>query len=158
MPVDSRSTPEAQTETKTKQTEVSRHAILLFDGVCSLCNGFVNFVIDNDPDGYFWLGALQSDAARPYLEAFDQEVGRLETVVLIENGKLFTRSSAALRVLRRLNMPWSLLYGFVVIPEPIRDWVYDFIASRRYRWFGQRDQCRRPTPELRRRFLKDVGE
>lgn len=134
----------------------SRHAILLFDGVCSLCNGFVNFVIKNDPEGYFQLGALQSEAARPYLEAFEQDSDVLGTVVLIENGEVYTRSTAALRVLRGLKMPWPLLYGFILIPKQVRDRVYDFIASHRYKWFGQRDTCRRPTPELRERFLEGL--
>lgn len=136
---------------------ISRHAILLFDGVCSLCNGFVNFVIDRDPEGYFKLGALQSDAARPYLDTFEQDLQGLDTMVLIEDGKLYTRSSAALRVLRRLNMPWSLLYGFILVPKGLRDWIYEVVASHRYEWFGQRDQCRRPTPELRQRFLEEVS-
>lgn len=136
---------------------ISRHAILLFDGVCSLCNGFVNFVIDRDPEGYFKLGALQSDAARPYLDAFERDLQGLDTMVLIENGKLYTRSSAALRVLRRLSMPWPLLYGLVLVPKGLRDRIYEIVASHRYEWFGQRDQCRRPTPELRRRFLEEVA-
>lgn len=141
---------------ETESQSVSRHAILLFDGVCNLCNGFVNFVIDNDPEGYFQLGALQSEAARPYLDAFEQDLQGLDTVVLIENGKLYTRSSAALRVLRRLAMPWPLFYGFIVVPKFIRDRIYDVVASQRYQWFGQRDSCRRPTPELQQHFLEKV--
>lgn len=158
MPVDSTSAPETGTGTDSERPEVSRHAIVLFDGVCTLCNGFVNFVIDNDPEGYFRLGALQSDAARPYLQAAEQAVGAQDTVVLIENGQLYTRSSAALRVLRRLSLPWSLFYGLILVPKPVRDWVYDFIASRRYEWFGRRDHCRRPTPEVRQRFLEEAGD
>lgn len=135
----------------------SRHAILLFDGVCSLCNGLVNFVINRDPQGYFKLGALQSDAARPYLDAFEQDIQGLDTMVLIEDGKLYTRSTAALRVFRRLSMPWPLLYGFVFVPKALRDRIYEVIASHRYEWFGQREHCRRPTPDLRKRFVEDVA-
>lgn len=132
------------------------HGVLLFDGVCNLCNGFVNFVIDHDPEGYFKLGALQSDAARPYLEAFDVDPDALESVVLIEGGTAYHRSTAALRVARHLTGPWPLLYAFIAVPKPLRDWVYRQIATNRYDWFGKRDQCRMPTPELQARFLTDV--
>jgi predicted DCC family thiol-disulfide oxidoreductase YuxK len=130
-------------------------AILLFDGVCNLCNGFVNFVLDHDSEGEILMGALQSEAARPYLQAFDMDPEALGTVVLIENGQPYTRSTAALRVLRRLDAPWPLLYAFIAVPRPLRDWVYDRIAANRYQWFGKRDQCRMPTPELKARFLED---
>ena len=130
-------------------------ALLLFDGVCNLCNGAVNFVIEADPDAYFRLGTLQSDAARPYLRAFGRDPEAMSTVVLIENGQLYTRSTAVLRVLRRLEAPWSLLWAFIVVPRPVRDWLYDRVAASRYDWFGQRDECRVPTPDLRARFLDD---
>lgn len=130
-------------------------ALLLFDGVCNLCNGFVNFVLDADSEGYFLLGALQSAAARPHLRAFGVDPEALDSVVLIENGRLYTRSTAALRVFRRLDAPWPLLYGLVAVPSPLRDWAYDVIAANRYQWFGKREECRVPTPELRARFLED---
>lgn len=130
-------------------------ALLLFDGVCNLCNGLVNFVLDHDSEGDFLLGALQSEAARPYLRAFGVDPEALDTVVLIENGQLYRRSTAALRVVRRLDAPWLLLYGLVVVPRPVRDWMYDRIASNRYQWFGKRSECRVPTPELKDRFLED---
>lgn len=131
-------------------------AILLFDGVCNLCNGAVNVLIDADPDAYFRLATLQSDAARPYLQAFglDPETAT-DSVILIENGQLYTRSTAVLRVARRLDVPWSLLWAFIVVPRPVRDWVYDRIAASRYQWFGQRDTCRTPTPDVRAHFLED---
>jgi len=134
-----------------------RQAILFFDGVCNLCNRFVNFVLDADSDAYFLLGALQSDEARPYLEAFGVNPEALDSVVLIENGRLYTHSTAALRVCRRLDAPWPLLYAFIVVPRPLRDRVYDVIAANRYEWFGKRDECRLPTPEVRARFLEDPG-
>jgi len=130
-------------------------ALLLFDGVCNLCNGAVNLVIEADPDAYFRLGTLQSDAARPYLRAFGRDPEAMSTVVLIENGRLYTRSTAVLRVLRRLEAPWSLLWAFIILPRPVRDWLYDRVAAGRYDWFGQRDECRVPTPDLRARFLDD---
>ncbi|MFB6273249.1 MAG: thiol-disulfide oxidoreductase DCC family protein [Salinibacter sp.] len=137
-----------------KRSEEAPRALLLFDGVCNLCNGFVNFVLDADSEGAIRLGALQSEAARPYLQAFGLDADDLSTVVLIEEGRLFTRSTAALRVLRRLDSPWPLLYAFIAVPRPLRDWIYDRIADHRYDWFGRRDECRVPAPEERDRFLE----
>lgn len=135
-------------------TSSSAEAVILFDGVCNLCNGFVNFVFDRDPTGYFRVGSLQSDAAKQHLEPFSTDPKALDTVVLVEHGKLYTRSTAALRIVRQLEAPWPLLYAFIVVPRPFRDWVYDVIATHRYDWFGRRDQCRVPTPELQDRFIE----
>ncbi|MFB6232216.1 MAG: thiol-disulfide oxidoreductase DCC family protein [Salinibacter sp.] len=132
------------------------HALLLFDGVCNLCNGFVNFVIDNDPEGYFVLGALQSDAARPYLQAYGVDPEALNTLFLIENGEIYERSTAALRVARHLQAPWPLLYALIAVPAPLRDRVYDWVSNHRYQWFGKRNQCRVPTPDLQSRFLQQA--
>ncbi len=131
----------------------AEHGIVLFDGVCNLCNGFVNFVIDRDPAGYFKFGALQSEAARPYLERFGLRPDYMESIVLIDGGRLYRDSTAALRILRRLKGFWPLLYGLIVIPRPLRDMAYRWIARYRYRWFGRREQCRVPTPDLMVRFL-----
>ncbi len=132
----------------------AQHGIVLFDGVCNLCNGFVNFVIDRDPAGYFKFGALQSEAARPYLERFGLRPDYMDSIVLIENGRLYRDSTAALRILRRLKGLWPLLYALIVVPRPLRDAVYRWIARHRYRWFGRREQCRVPTPDLLARFLE----
>lgn len=132
---------------------LENHGILLFDGVCNLCNGFVNFVIDHDPDAYFKLAALQSDEARPYLEQFDLDPEALDSVVLIENGTAYRKSTAALRVALHLPAPWPAAAVFMAVPRPLRDVVYDLVASNRYDWFGERDACRMPTPELQQRFL-----
>ena len=77
-----------------------------------------------------------------------------DSIVLIDEGRLFTRSTAALRIARRLRFPWPLLYGLIVVPRPLRDFLYDWVARNRYRWFGKRDSCMLPTPELRARFLE----
>ena len=129
------------------------HAVVLFDGVCNLCNASINFVIDHDPEGYFKFAPLQSDEADEILERCSQASGTLESIVLIEDGTCYDRSSAALRIARRLTGGWPLLYGFLAVPRPIRDFVYDWISHNRYRWFGKRDKCRVPTPELQERFL-----
>jgi predicted DCC family thiol-disulfide oxidoreductase YuxK len=133
-----------------------RDPILLFDGVCNLCNGTVNFVIDHDPEGRFRFATLQSDAAMKLARdaGVDPRVGEgLESVVLIEGGRGYTRSTAILRVARLLELPWSLLYGFIILPPFIRDAAYNIVAASRYRMFGRKDVCRVPTPELRARFL-----
>ena len=127
--------------------------MLLFDGVCTLCSGSVRFVIERDPGGRFQFAPLQSEAARRLLEKSPQLLP--DSLVLVEDGRLFTRSTAVLRLARGLRFPWPLAYVFVAVPRPLRDWVYDILASHRYRWFGRRDVCMVPTPELRSRFLND---
>ena len=127
-------------------------SLILFDGVCNLCNGWVNFVIDRDPDGRFIFGALQSDEARDYLSlANDREA--LDSIVLIDAEGVFVRSSAVLRISEGLNGAWPMLRTFRIVPGPLRDAIYDLIARHRYSWFGRRETCRVPTPELSTRFL-----
>jgi len=127
--------------------------VILFDGVCNLCNGVVQFVIARDPTGRFRFAALQSDAARRLLGRRDPPREWPDSIVLVEDGGVFTRSTAALRVARGLRFPWPLAYVFVGVPRPLRDRVYDIVARNRYRWFGRRDACMLPTPELRARFV-----
>jgi predicted DCC family thiol-disulfide oxidoreductase YuxK len=128
-------------------------SVILFDGVCNLCNGFVQFVIERDRGGRFQFGPLQSDAARRLIRAAGAADPLPDSIVLIENGRAWTRSSAALRIARGLSFPWSLAYALIVVPRPLRDWVYEIVARNRYRWFGKRDVCMVPTPALRSRFL-----
>lgn len=130
--------------------------ILLFDGVCNLCNQSVQFIIKHDKQGLFRFAALQSDIGKAMLEKHQLPLDNLDTVVLIMNGKAYTRSSAALQVLRQLGFPWSLMTAFLILPKRFRDLVYDFIAKNRYRWFGQQESCMMPTAELRGRFLDGV--
>ena len=128
-------------------------AVILFDGVCNLCNGFVQFVIARDPHARFRFAPLQSDAAASLLHDAAIATARPDSIVLVEGGRIFIRSEAALRIARRLRFPWPLTYGLIAVPRAIRDWVYDYIAAHRYRWFGRRDVCMVPTPDLRKRFL-----
>ncbi len=128
-------------------------SVILFDGVCNLCNGFVQFVIQRDPDAHFHFAALQSEAGQALLKEHDLSTDRIDTVVLVENGKAYLRSDAALRVAGGLGGLWSMTQIFFIIPRSIRNLIYDFVAARRYRWFGEKDQCMIPTPELRARFL-----
>jgi predicted DCC family thiol-disulfide oxidoreductase YuxK len=129
-------------------------SVILFDGVCNLCNGFVTFVIARDPAGRFRFGSLQSAAAQRLLNSIDSRKPWPDSIVLVENGKVWTRSAAVLRVARGLNFPWPLAYVFVVVPRPLRDWIYNRIAAKRYRWFGKREVCMVPTPGLRARFIE----
>lgn len=128
-------------------------AVILFDGVCNLCNGLVNFLIDQDEEGYFKVGTLQSDEATALLQPHGLDEQRLDSLVLLDGENVYRRSTAALHIARRLGWPWALLYSLIVLPRALRDAVYDWVAANRYRWFGRRDQCRIPTPELKDRFL-----
>lgn len=128
-------------------------SVVLFDGVCNLCNATINFIIDRDPEGYFQFAPLQSDVAQTYLDESVDTSSTLGTVVLYEDGETYARSTAALYIARRLSGAWPLLFLAIVIPRPVRDAVYNWIATNRYEWFGRRDQCRMPTPELKDRFL-----
>jgi predicted DCC family thiol-disulfide oxidoreductase YuxK len=144
---------EAHTGSPHRVSKSPSHQLILFDGVCTLCNGFVQFVIARDPAGRFQFGTLQSASARQLLSRH-QVMGALpDSVVLVEEGKVFTQSTAVLRITRRLTFPWSLATVLLAVPTPIRDTVYAFVSRHRYRWLGQRDQCMLPTPALRSRFL-----
>lgn len=133
---------------------MSEHPIILFDGICNLCSGSVSFIIKRDQDGVFKFTPLQSEAGARLIEKYNIQEKGLETFVLVENGNAYTRSTAALRVLRRLGGHWGFLYGFIMIPTPLRDAVYNFIARNRYKWFGRKDECMVPGPEIRSRFLR----
>jgi predicted DCC family thiol-disulfide oxidoreductase YuxK len=128
-------------------------SILLFDGVCNLCNGFVQFLIKRDHRKQFLYASLQSEEAGALLEAHQLSADTLNTVVLIEDGKAYTHSDVALRVSRQLPGLWPLCYGFVILPKGFRDALYNWVARNRYRWFGKREACMIPTPELKSRFL-----
>jgi len=130
-----------------------QNPILLFDGVCNLCNGFIQFVIKRDPEGVFRFAALQSETGKQLLQRAGYSSEELSTVVLHQQGRFYTHSDVALRVFRQLRFPWPLLYGFVIIPRPLRDAVYNWIARNRYRWFGRREECMMPTPDIQSRFL-----
>jgi predicted DCC family thiol-disulfide oxidoreductase YuxK len=128
--------------------------IVLFDGVCNLCNGAVRFIVARDPDARYRFAALDSDAARAVLRQIGVRTTLPDSIVLVDNTGVSSRSTAALRIARRLTFPWPLLYVFMLVPRPLRDAVYDFVARNRYRWFGRQELCLVPTPDLRGRFLE----
>lgn len=126
--------------------------VVLFDGTCNLCNGSVQFIIDHERTPTLKFASLQSDAARALLGT-ELPPGDPESVMLVEDGRTYSHSTAALRIARYLRAPWRWLAALVVVPRFLRDAVYRFIARNRYRWFGKSETCRVPTPELRARFL-----
>jgi predicted DCC family thiol-disulfide oxidoreductase YuxK len=130
------------------------HPLIIFDGVCNYCCGVVNFIIKRDPRGLFRFAPFQSEAAERILGKFNYPAASLDSFVLIEEGKLYTKSEAGLRVQKLLGGIYSLLYAFIVVPAPLRDAVYDFIARNRYRWFGKKEECMIPDPGIRSRFLE----
>ena len=127
--------------------------IILFDGVCNFCNFWVNFILDKDKEKRFKFASLQSAAGKKLLSDFDLPLNDFETFILIKDKKYFTKSSAALIIAKNLKGFWKLLYAFVIIPKPVRDFFYNLIANNRYKLFGEREFCRIPTPEERERFL-----
>jgi len=129
------------------------HSIILFDGVCNLCNGAVNFVIKRDPGNVFKFTPLQEKQGVLLLKKHAIDAQELDSIVLVENKKVYTKSSAALRIARKMSNLWPLFFVLLIIPSFIRDGVYDFIAKNRYKWFGKKKQCMIPTPGLREKFL-----
>lgn len=129
-------------------------SVVLFDGVCNFCNSSVNFIIDRDPAQHFVFTALQEPVGQQILQDFGLRTEDFDSIVLVKNGKIYQKSSAALQIARGLNGLWPLFFGFWIIPSFVRDVFYDILARNRYRWFGRQESCRMPTPELKTRFLK----
>jgi predicted DCC family thiol-disulfide oxidoreductase YuxK len=127
--------------------------VVLFDGVCNLCNGSVRFVVRHDRRGRFRFASLQSEAGQALLRRHGLDPADLFSVVLVDGGRVTTRSDAALDVARGLGGAWRAAGLLRAVPRPVRDRVYDWVARNRYRWFGRRDACMLPSPELRARFL-----
>lgn len=128
--------------------------ILLFDGVCNLCNGIIQFIIKRDPDGRFRYAPLQSDVATDLLRDCGLPTDRIETFVMIDDGECYTKSAAAIRIATKLGGLYRVVGPFRYIPRPIRDGVYDLVAATRYDIFGRKDECMVPTPEIEDRFLE----
>ncbi|MCW5924659.1 MAG: thiol-disulfide oxidoreductase DCC family protein [Saprospiraceae bacterium] len=127
--------------------------ILLFDGVCNLCNASVQWVLLRDHKAVFKFAALQSETGQALLRRFGLSDKNFDTVVLVDGERIFTRSDAPLEIVRRLGGVWALLFAFKIVPRPIRNAVYDWVARNRYRWFGRREECMLPRPEWKDRFV-----
>ena len=129
------------------------HSIILFDGVCNVCNGAVQFIIKRDKKNHFRFASLQSAEGRKLLAQYELPVNDFNSFVLIENGRVYTRSTGALKVIKKLSGLWPLLYGFIIVPKFIRGSIYNLVATNRYKWFGKKDSCMIPTPEIMAKFL-----
>ncbi|SDC21317.1 thiol-disulfide oxidoreductase DCC family protein [Natrinema hispanicum] len=130
--------------------------VVLFDGVCNLCNGFVQFILPRDTNGRFRFASLQSNVGQELLAEHGLPTDELESVVLIEGDDCYTKSDAVIRIATLLGGVYALFGPFRVLPRRLRDWAYDFVAARRYRWFGKKDQCVMPPSDVSvgERFLE----
>jgi predicted DCC family thiol-disulfide oxidoreductase YuxK len=133
---------------------VTSKAIILFDGVCNFCNSSVNFVMKHDKKDRFRFAPLQSATGKKILQQFHEDTDATDSVILIENSGLYKRSTAILRIAKRLGGAYLLLYGFMIVPRFLRDAVYNFIGRNRYKWFGKKDSCMVPTEEVKKKFME----
>jgi len=129
------------------------HALVLFDGICNFCSGSVLFIIRRDPKGYFRFAALQTESGIMLMKKHNINLTKTDSIILIENNKVYYRSSAALRIARKLKGGWKLFYAAMIIPPFIRNFFYDLVARNRYRWFGKRDHCFVPDQNVKGRFI-----
>ena len=134
------------------QDITSPKAVILFDGVCNFCNSSINFIIKHDKKNYFRFAPLQSEKGKQLLP-FNATQQQLDSLILMENNKIYKRSTAVLRIAKHLNGFYFLLYGFIIIPPFLRDAIYNFIARNRYEWFGKKDNCMIPTQEVKEKFI-----
>jgi predicted DCC family thiol-disulfide oxidoreductase YuxK len=128
-------------------------SVILFDGVCNLCNASIDFIIKRDTKNLFLVGALQGEVGSKLLSDYKVNPKYLDSLVLIEDGKVYFRSSAALRIAKNLSGLWPIFYLFIFLPTSLRDPVYDWIGSNRYKWFGKKNTCRVPTESEKAKFL-----
>ncbi len=130
-----------------------KHKIILFDGVCNLCNGAVTFIIKRDSKNVFKFTALQSETGQELISKFNIDTVKVDSIILIDGDKYYEKSSAALYIAKHLSGAYPLLFGFMLVPKFLRNSVYDYIARNRYKWFGKKESCMIPTPELKTKFL-----
>ncbi|HAY33004.1 MAG TPA: thiol-disulfide oxidoreductase DCC family protein [Ignavibacteria bacterium] len=132
---------------------MEKFKIILFDGVCNLCNSSVNFIIDKDVRNVFKFASLQSETGTKLIKNYNLTAENIDSVILIDNDRAYIKSDAALMIAAELGGVYKILSFMRIIPKFIRDFFYDIIARNRYRWFGKKDVCRIPTPELKSKFL-----
>jgi predicted DCC family thiol-disulfide oxidoreductase YuxK len=135
-------------------SEADAHGIVLFDGTCAFCERSVTFIATRDPDGYFRFGASQTPAAQALLAAFGETRESTRSIILIEDGQLYRKSTAVLRIARRLPPPWSLAAVGLLVPRPLRDAAYAVVAAVRHRLAGRSNACEIPPPEIRERLIR----
>jgi len=130
------------------------HPVILFDGVCNYCNSMVKFIIRQDKKKKFKFAALQSDAGQNLINQFGLPLNNFDSFILIHEKKIYNSSTAALKLYNQLPWYWKWTQLFWVFPRFFRDGVYSIIAKNRYKWFGKKDQCMIPTPDVKERFLE----
>lgn len=131
----------------------SLQRVVLFDGVCNLCSSAVQFIIERDKKNKFQFASLQSQYGQEQLTKYYLADKNIDSIVLIEKGKAYIKSSAALHIAKNMDGLYPLAFVFIIVPPFIRNWVYDWVAKNRYKWYGKKDACWIPTPELRARFI-----
>tara|TARA_R100001530_G_C4299785_1_gene150143 strand:- start:429 stop:875 length:447 start_codon:yes stop_codon:yes gene_type:complete len=131
----------------------NNYKIILFDGVCNLCNDAVTYIIKRDKKNVFKFAALQSEIGQELTSKFNIDTSKVDSIILIDGEKHYEKSSAALHISKYLSGAYPLLFGFMVVPKFIRNSVYDYIAKNRYKWFGKKESCMIPTAELKDKFL-----
>ena len=128
------------------------HTLILFDGECNLCHSWVKFILPKDKRGYFRFAALQSQKGKEIIHQFHIDTNKDDSVILVEKDKIYMRTTAGIRICKRLGFPSNLLLIFYLIPTFIRDRMYDFIAHNRYKWFGKKESCLMMQPGWKDRF------
>jgi len=134
---------------------MSEKQLILFDGVCNFCNGSVNFIIKRDPSEKFVFAPIQSVLGQVMVDKYELE-SKPDTIALIANGQCYIMSDAALTVARQMSGLWPLMRIFFIVPKKVRDFLYVVFGRNRYRWFGKRDHCAVPMPDIRARFVGDM--
>jgi len=128
--------------------------LVLFDGVCNLCDASVQYIIKHDKDNAFLFTALQSEVGQQIIKEFNIDTNKIDSIILYSNEYgISYKSTAALKIASKLGFPRNLLSVFLIIPSIIRNWVYDYIAKNRYKWYGKKEECMIPTPDLKSKFL-----
>ncbi len=132
---------------------MKKQAVILFDGVCNLCNSSIDFILKRDRNDLFLVGPLQDNTARELVRKYNIREDYLDSLILIEDGKAYFKSTGALRISRHLSGLWPIFYPLIIIPSVLRDPIYDWIARNRYKWFGQKSTCRIPTEQEAAKFI-----
>ncbi|WP_226913053.1 thiol-disulfide oxidoreductase DCC family protein [Flavicella marina] len=128
-------------------------SVILFDGLCSLCDSSVQFVLKRDTKNKFVFASLQSEVGVAFLKTQPETIRATDSIILVTENNVYSKSTAALHIAKSLNGFWPISILFILIPNFFRDWVYDGIAKKRYKWFGKLETCRVPTQEEKKKFI-----
>ena len=115
--------------------------VVLFDGICNLCNSSVRFILKHDTREQFLFSSLQSDASEKLLLHLNYKIRQMNSILLVENGQIHEKSDAVLKIASGMRFPWNLAAVFRILPQKLRDTIYDYVAKNRYKWFGKKDNC-----------------